>query len=134
LLRARWSTVETNFPKAEAGSFYRIRLHRNNQDYRLLLSICEMIHHYALPQEQGHGMRFIDFNDDQMWKLLQLFVTTFYRRKQPIYSVNPDAFPGLISRAVLRKNSIVACNPLPAATPFAPTLNLYRSLSERNRP
>ena len=30
--------------KISAGSFYRVRLHRNNQDYRLLLSICEMVH------------------------------------------------------------------------------------------
>lgn len=45
--------------RVSAGSFYRVRLHRNNQDYRLLLSICEMVQRYALPEDQGQGMRFI---------------------------------------------------------------------------
>jgi 5-methylcytosine-specific restriction enzyme subunit McrC len=85
--------------RVSASSFYRVRLHRNNQDYRLLLSICEMVHLYALPQEHGHGMRFIDFDRAQMWKLFQMFVTNFYRRKQTIYNVNPDAFPWFISQS-----------------------------------
>jgi hypothetical protein len=35
---------------------------------------------------------------------------------------------------VLRKNSILSSNFFPAAKPSAPTLNLYRSWSDRNRP
>jgi 5-methylcytosine-specific restriction enzyme subunit McrC len=85
--------------RISTGSFYRVRLHRNNQDYRLLLSICEMIQRYALPQEQGQGMRFVNFTRKQMWKLFQLFVTNFYRRKQSVYSVNPDAFPWFFSQS-----------------------------------
>jgi 5-methylcytosine-specific restriction enzyme subunit McrC len=82
-----------------AGSFYRVRLHRNNPDYRLLLSICEMVHRYALPQAHGHGMRFIDFDEKQMWKVFQQFITNFYRKKQNFYRVNPDAFPWLITQS-----------------------------------
>jgi len=81
------------------GSFSRVRLHRNNQEYRLLLSICEMVQRYALPHEHGHGLRFIDFNRKQMWKLFQLFVRNFYRRKQNIYSVNSERFPWLVSQS-----------------------------------
>jgi 5-methylcytosine-specific restriction enzyme subunit McrC len=85
--------------RVSAASFYRVRMHRNNQDYRLLLSICEMVQRYALPQEQGQGMHFINFNRKQMWKLFQLFVMNFYRRKQSIYSVNADAFPWFVSQS-----------------------------------
>jgi 5-methylcytosine-specific restriction enzyme subunit McrC len=82
--------------RISTGSFYRVRLHRNNQDYRLLLSICEMVQRYALPREHGHGMRFINFNRKQMWKLFQLFVRNFYRRKQSVYSVDSERFPWLV--------------------------------------
>jgi 5-methylcytosine-specific restriction enzyme subunit McrC len=85
--------------RISSGSFYRVRLHRNNQDYRLLLSIGEMVQRYALPTEHGYGMRFIDFDQGQMWKVFQRFVTNFYRRKQNIYSVNPDAFPWFVSQS-----------------------------------
>ena len=85
--------------RVSSDSFCRIRLHRNNQDYRLLLSICEMVHRYALPQEHGCGMRFIDFDEKQMWKVFQQFVTNFYRRKQDVYGVNPDAFPWLVTES-----------------------------------
>jgi 5-methylcytosine-specific restriction enzyme subunit McrC len=82
-----------------AGDFYRVRFHRNNQDYRLLISVCEMVHRYVLPQEHGHCMRFIDFDEKQMWRVFQQFVTNFYRKRQTLYRVNPDAFPWLVSRS-----------------------------------
>jgi 5-methylcytosine-specific restriction enzyme subunit McrC len=90
---------EVSDARVLGDSFYRVRLHRNNQDYRLLLSICEMIHRYALPQERGHGMRFVDFDEGQMWKVFQQFVTNLYRKKQSLYRVNPDSFPWLVSRS-----------------------------------
>jgi len=70
------------------ADFYRVRLHRNNREYRLLLSLCEMVHRYALPTEAGRGMRFVDFARAGMWKVFQQFVTNFYRRRQSIYTVN----------------------------------------------
>lgn len=85
--------------RVTTGSFYRVRLHRNNQDYRLLLSIGEMVHRYVLPQERGQRMRFIDFERDAMWELFQEFVTNFYRRRQRTYRVNPDSFPWFVSQS-----------------------------------
>jgi 5-methylcytosine-specific restriction enzyme subunit McrC len=90
---------EVSDARVSTGSLYRVRLHRNNQDYRLLLSICEMIHRYALPEEDGHGMRFVDFDEGQMWKVFQQFVTNLYRKKQNMYRVNPDAFAWSVSRS-----------------------------------
>ena len=34
-----------------------------------------------------------------MWKVFQQFVTNFYRKKQTLYRVNPDAFAWLVSRS-----------------------------------
>ena len=44
-------------------------------------------------------MRFIDFDEEQMWKVFQQFITNFYRKKQNFYRVNPDAFPWLITQS-----------------------------------
>jgi 5-methylcytosine-specific restriction enzyme subunit McrC len=93
------SLREVSDARISGSSFYRVRLHRNNQDYRLLLSICEMVHRYALPQEHGRGMRFLHFDESMMWKLFQQFVTNLYRTKQTVYRVNPDAFPWFVSRS-----------------------------------
>jgi len=96
LYRGLWDVSDS---RVSVASFYRVRLHRNNREYRLLLGICEMLRRCALPQEGGQGMRFVEFNRKQMWKLFQRFVTNFYRRRQHIYTVNPDAFPWLISKS-----------------------------------
>jgi 5-methylcytosine-specific restriction enzyme subunit McrC len=54
-----------------------------------------MVHRYALPDEVGLGMHFLDFtrDDDRMWKVFQFFVTNFYRRRQSTYAVRSEAFP-----------------------------------------
>jgi 5-methylcytosine-specific restriction enzyme subunit McrC len=77
------------------GDFFRVRLHGNNREYRVLLSVCEMIHRYVLPTEETVGTRFTDFrrDDAKMRKLFQLFVTNFYRRRQNVYRVSVEAFP-----------------------------------------
>lgn len=85
--------------RISSDSFYRVRLHKNNQDYLLLLSICEMVQRYVLPEEHGHGVRFINFDEKQMWKVFQRFITNFYRRKQVFYRVNPDTFPWLVTQS-----------------------------------
>jgi 5-methylcytosine-specific restriction enzyme subunit McrC len=81
--------------RVSASSFYRVRLHTNNREYGVLMSICEMLHRYAVADETGSGMRFVDFVRDEtkMRKLFQMFVTNFYRRRQQEYGVEPEAFP-----------------------------------------
>jgi 5-methylcytosine-specific restriction enzyme subunit McrC len=87
--------------RVSAANFYRVRLHRNNRDYSLLLNMCEMVHRYTLPEERGRGMRFVDFNRDRkkMWKLFQRFVRNFYDKRQRTYRVNPDAFRWCVSQS-----------------------------------
>lgn len=78
---------EVSDVKVTPGMFYRVRFHRNNNDYRLLLSLCEMVQQYVLPTEDGRAARFVRFNRKQMWKLFQMFVANFYRRRQNKYDV-----------------------------------------------
>ena len=62
--------------------FRRIRLHRTNRQYRLLLNICELIHDSLLPtQLEGHS-RFRDFIRDEktMPRLFEAFIHNFYKR------------------------------------------------------
>jgi 5-methylcytosine-specific restriction enzyme subunit McrC len=81
--------------RISGSSFYRVRLHTNNREYRVLMSICEMLNRYALADETGAGMHFLDFVRDRvkMRKLFQMFITNFYRRRQQAYSINAPAFP-----------------------------------------
>ena len=83
------------------SDFTRVRYHRNNREYRVLLSICEMVHTLSMPDEQGSGKRFIDFVRDEkrMWKVFQEFVFNFYKKRQTFYKVNADAFPWQQSKA-----------------------------------
>jgi 5-methylcytosine-specific restriction enzyme subunit McrC len=81
--------------RLSSSAFGRLRMHRNNRHYKVLLSICEMLHRYSIPDEKGEGMRFIRFEHDgvKMRKIFQSFVTNFYRRRQDLFSVSPERFP-----------------------------------------
>jgi len=62
--------------------FRRVRLHRNNRAYRLLLNVCELVHESLLPDEQRGNSRFRDFirDDNTMPRLFEAFVKNFYTR------------------------------------------------------
>jgi 5-methylcytosine-specific restriction enzyme subunit McrC len=53
-------------------------------------------------------MRFINFNRKQMWKLFQLFVMNFYRRRQTLYRVNAEHFNWLVLRPEIEQFSLPA--------------------------
>jgi len=61
--------------------FGQVQLHRNNQFYDFLLKVCELIYRNLLVTEKPGASKFIDFMQDkeQMWKLFENFVRTFYR-------------------------------------------------------
>lgn len=62
--------------------FRRVRLHRNNRHYRLLMNVCELIHQSLLPTEASGNRRFMDFTRDEavMHRLFESFVKNFYTR------------------------------------------------------
>jgi 5-methylcytosine-specific restriction enzyme subunit McrC len=81
------------------SSFCRVRLHRNNQEYRLLISICEMVQRYVLPEQQGTGFRFIEFEEKEMGRLFQVFLTRFYEKRQRAYKVDSPRFDWCVSQS-----------------------------------
>ena len=60
--------------------FHRIRLHRGNAHYGMLLSICELAFDCLLPERDESGRRFKNFVQDQrlMAGLFEDFVRNFY--------------------------------------------------------
>ena len=68
--------------RISARLFRRTPLHRNNKHYRLLMNVCELIHHSLLPTEQSGELRFRDFLRDkrQMPALFEKFILNFYKR------------------------------------------------------
>lgn len=69
--------------------FQRVRLHRNNRDYRFLLNICQLLHDTRLPEENDGKVCFRDFTRDPelMPALFEAFVKNFYKREQKRYQV-----------------------------------------------
>lgn len=71
------------------ADFRRVQLHRNNRAYRLLLSICRLVHDRLLVDEQTGATRFRDFERDPvaMRRLFERFVFSFYRKEQTAFFV-----------------------------------------------
>ena len=77
------------FPKVsiidlKPGTFKDVRLNRNNRFYRLIISVCEMLHANMLPDKQRPGeYRFIDFtrDEDVMNSIFEAFLRNFYHQE-----------------------------------------------------
>ena len=82
---ARMSDVTLR--RVHLSDFRRIQLHRNIGHYDLLLKICELIHHWLLPDRSGTGYRFPDVlqDDAKMARVFQDFVRNFYAIEQNTY-------------------------------------------------
>lgn len=64
--------------KLRAEHFHRIQFHRNNRIYTVLIHVCEFIYEHWLPDEQGRGRYFRDFERDHLPALFEKFVYNFY--------------------------------------------------------
>jgi 5-methylcytosine-specific restriction enzyme subunit McrC len=88
-LASRFSGVsEINL---ERSSFSRVRLHRNNAYYDLLLKVAELAFDCLLPDPAGSGFLFQDVLRDEikMARVFEEFVRNFYRTAQQTFSVEP---------------------------------------------
>jgi 5-methylcytosine-specific restriction enzyme subunit McrC len=84
----------------QRSSFARIRLHRNNAYYGLLLKIAELAFDCLMPHPSGKGFVFNDVLRDEkkMARVFEEFVRNFYRVEQRTFAVEPltlrwDAIP-----------------------------------------
>ena len=68
--------------------FNQIQLDRNRRYYRLLLSVCRLIHEHLLVDEQTGQSALRDFDSSRMYRLYENFVINFYKKEQGEYRVN----------------------------------------------
>jgi 5-methylcytosine-specific restriction enzyme subunit McrC len=69
--------------------FGRIRLHRNNAYYALLMNACELLLSSALPTPDGIGYTLQEFAGapKEMAHLFEKFIANFYAREQDVFAV-----------------------------------------------
>jgi 5-methylcytosine-specific restriction enzyme subunit McrC len=69
--------------RISSGHFGRVRLHRNNRFYRLLLSVCHAVHDGVVLDEAAGTLRFREFLRDEvrMRLLFQNFVKNLLKRR-----------------------------------------------------
>ena len=71
-----------------------IRFQRNNQTYRMLVSICQLIIEGMLITTDSGGYRLASFVDEQrMCRLYEKFILEYYIRHYPMLSVNALQIP-----------------------------------------
>lgn len=68
--------------------FNQVQLDRNRRYYRLLLSVCRLIHEQLLVDEQSGRATLSAIDSSRMYQLYEDFVINFYTREQSTYKVN----------------------------------------------
>ncbi len=79
-------------PHLRPGLFRRVRLHRNNQHYRFLLNVCQLIVENLLIHEASGETRFRDILRDEttMSTVFESFVRAFYHKEHPTFRSGRD--------------------------------------------
>lgn len=79
--------------------YEQVQLHRHTAHYRLLLSICRLVHEEVLLTQEAGEHLFRDFtgNDKRMAALFERFVRNFYRLRQKRYKVKAEALEWAVS-------------------------------------
>lgn len=73
---------------------WQIRYNRNNQSYRMLISICYLVVKGLLQTNTAGGMKLMDFLDEQrMCRLYEKFILEYYRREHPELKARASQIP-----------------------------------------
>ncbi|MCK0122552.1 hypothetical protein MWU61_18515 [Loktanella sp. F6476L] len=74
--------------RLSSNLFHRVQLSRNTSQYSFLISVCELVFHALLPDEQGSGSKFKSILEDEtrMPTVFEDFLRNFYRAELPGYS------------------------------------------------
>ena len=63
---------------------WNVRIDRNNQEYRMLISICNLIINGLLQTQSDGKVKMMDFLDEQrMCRLYEKFLLEYYRKEHP---------------------------------------------------
>jgi 5-methylcytosine-specific restriction enzyme subunit McrC len=84
--------VDTLEPRAINWS--RLRFHRNNHTYRVLISLCQFILEGMLLSQDHGEQKLSSFVDDQrLCRLYEKFILEYYRRHHPQLKANASQIP-----------------------------------------
>ena len=73
---------------------WNIQYNRNNQTYRMLISICFLIIKGLIQNQSDGSVKLMDFLDERrMSKLYELFILEYYRKEHPKLSANATQIP-----------------------------------------
>ena len=71
-----------------------VEYNRNNQSYRMLISICYLVVKGLLQTQTDGSTRLMDFLDEQrMHRLYEKFILEYYRKEHPEISANASQIP-----------------------------------------
>lgn len=78
--------------KLESHLFNKVRLDRNNQYYKFLLNVCQIIFDNLVINEENGELEFADFvrDESQMARLFENFVKNFYKHEQKVFNVHSE--------------------------------------------
>lgn len=76
-------------------AFRSVQLYRSSRHYRLLMSVCRLLHQARLTSEEVGESDFRDFLRDerQMRALFERFVRNFYKKEQHLFQVSRTRMP-----------------------------------------
>ena len=73
---------------------WNMQYNRNNQTYRMLISICYMVAKGLLQTQSDGTTKLMDFLDEQrMHRLYEKFILEYYRREYPQITANASQIP-----------------------------------------
>ncbi len=73
---------------------WKIQYNRNNQTYRMLISVCYLVIKGLLQTTSNGTLRFMDFFDEQrMCRLYEKFILEYYRKEFPQINANASQIP-----------------------------------------
>lgn len=73
---------------------WNIQYNRNNQTYRMLISICYLVVKGLLQTNSDGSTKLMDFLDEQrMYRLYEKFILEYYRREFPEITANASQIP-----------------------------------------
>lgn len=73
---------------------WNIQYNRNNQTYRLLISVCYLVVKGLLQTNSDGSIRLMDFLDEQrMHRLYEKFILEYYRKEFPEITANSSKIP-----------------------------------------
>ena len=116
-LMVYWGDVET----VDLYSVnWNMRFDRNNQTYRLLISICYLVVKGLLQTNSDGTTKLMDFLDEQrMCRLYEKFILEYYRKEHPEIIANASQIPwqlddgiGSMLPAIYLKNHMVIFYPI----------------------